>query len=274
MAWLESHQTLANHPKTLKLARLLNVPRVTAVGHLHFLWWWALDYAQDGDLSKFDEMDIAVAADWQGEPDVLLAGLKRAGFVNEDGRIHDWYEYTGRLIERRRADAERKREARSKDVQRPSAGHPEDGVRNRTVPNTTVPNPTRTQPNQPAVRVLRLEYPGEFETFWGAVVRKEPSKAKAFEAWQKAQERTEATPAQIQDGLRRIAPIWEQFDDPSKIPHITTWLNQDRWTVEHPTGPSRASPGNRPPPITSEADAIRAKLRAEAQAIETTWRTR
>lgn len=145
MAWIESHQTLANHPKTLKLARVLNVPRVTAVGHLHFLWWWALDYAQSGDLSGFEAMDIAVAADWQGEPEAFVVGLQRAGFLDDDGQIHDWDEYAGRLIERRRADAERKRAARSQDVRRTSTGHPEDGVRNRTVPNRTQQN--RTEPD-------------------------------------------------------------------------------------------------------------------------------
>jgi len=39
VAWIESHQTLGQHPKTRKLARLLNISAPTAVGHLQFLWW-------------------------------------------------------------------------------------------------------------------------------------------------------------------------------------------------------------------------------------------
>jgi hypothetical protein len=85
-------------------------------------------------------------------------------------------------------------------------------------------------------------YPPAFERFWTLVVRKEPSKAKAYEAWVKAIGR--ATDDTILLGLERVVPVWEQFDDQSKIPHITTWLNQDRWTVERPTGPSRASPAS------------------------------
>jgi len=54
MAWIESNQEVGRHPKTKKLARLLDISVVTAVGHLHYLWWWALDFAQEGVLTKFE----------------------------------------------------------------------------------------------------------------------------------------------------------------------------------------------------------------------------
>jgi hypothetical protein len=72
----------------------------------------------------------------------------------------------------------------------------------------------------------------EFVLFWSEVIRKEPSRIKALEAYTKA--RTRASSEDILAGLRRWRPVWEQIDDPTKIPHITTWLNQDRWTVEAP----------------------------------------
>lgn len=144
MAWIESHQALANHPKTLKLARLLGISRVAAVGHLHFLWWWATDYAQDGSLARFDALDIAIAADWQGDPNGLLRALREAGFLDEDDALHDWHNYAGRLIERRRADAARKRQSRASDIQQPSGGHPGDGARNTTTHNRTEHHPTAT----------------------------------------------------------------------------------------------------------------------------------
>src|SRR5687767_5633894 len=53
MAWIESHQEIARHPKTRKLARLLGGSVPTAIGHLHLLWWWAVDYAEDGWLGKY-----------------------------------------------------------------------------------------------------------------------------------------------------------------------------------------------------------------------------
>lgn len=43
MAWIESHQTLSRHRKTLRAAALLHVDRHKMIGHLHELWWWALD---------------------------------------------------------------------------------------------------------------------------------------------------------------------------------------------------------------------------------------
>ena len=61
MAWIESHQELARHPKTRKLARRLGVNLPTAIGHLHMFWWWAMDYSKSGDITSFDAIDIADA---------------------------------------------------------------------------------------------------------------------------------------------------------------------------------------------------------------------
>lgn len=116
MAYIESHQELARHPKTRRLARVLGISLPTAVGHLQFLWWWAMDYAQDGDLSRYDAADIADAALWEGDAEVFLEALidcgpgGGAGFVDrtEAGRaLHDWHEYGGKLHAERRKNAER-----------------------------------------------------------------------------------------------------------------------------------------------------------------------
>ncbi|ALS27166.1 DnaD domain-containing protein [Paenibacillus sp. 32O-W] len=154
MAWIESHQELARHPKTKRFARLIGVSLPAAVGHLHFFWWWAMDYAQDGDLSRYDEYDIADACGWDGDEKQIVNALIEAGFIDEeeDGLvIHDWFEYAGRLIEKREQNAERKRRSRAKmkvdsechaDVTRPSRGQTcDDQVgHGATVPNQTIPN--------------------------------------------------------------------------------------------------------------------------------------
>ena len=49
--WIKSYQDLGRHPKTSRLARTLGISRPAAIGHWHLLWWWALDYAKDGDLA-------------------------------------------------------------------------------------------------------------------------------------------------------------------------------------------------------------------------------
>jgi hypothetical protein len=156
MAWIESHQELARHPKTRKLARKLDISIPAAVGHLHFVWWWAMDYAEDGDLSRYEAADVAEAAMWEGDPDQFIIALTEAGFLEDDGTIHDWWEYAGRLIDTRRKDAERKRRSRGSqlEVVRTSGGHPADGGRTADVPNPTQPNrtePDRTEPERGAV---------------------------------------------------------------------------------------------------------------------------
>jgi len=161
MAWIESHQELGRHPKTARLARLLGVSLPQVIGHLHLLWWWALDFALDGDLTGLDAIDIAEAARWDGDPQLFLDALLTCGrngepgFLErtEDGRllIHDWWDYAGKLVERRQTDAERKRRARMStgrppDIQRTSAGRPLDVQRNSTVPNHTTNHDDDTAP--------------------------------------------------------------------------------------------------------------------------------
>jgi hypothetical protein len=136
MAWLQSHQSLGQHPKLRRLSALLGVSKAQAVGHLHCLWWWCLDYAPSGDLVKYEEIDIALAAEWTGDVADFIDGMERAGFLDrgEHGWIvHDWRDYGGRLLERREADAARKAARRTQtsasrpaDVQRTSDGHPAD----------------------------------------------------------------------------------------------------------------------------------------------------
>jgi len=157
MAWIESNQEIGRHPKMKKLARLLSITWPEAVGYLHYLWWWALDFAQDGDLSKFEAGDIADAVLWQREPMELVDALTESGFLdrNDSGglEIHDWFDYAGRLVEKREANKERMRKARAKAKQASSQN-----VRNTntartgaTVPNSTVPtvpnSTVHTEPN-------------------------------------------------------------------------------------------------------------------------------
>jgi hypothetical protein len=146
VAWIESHQSLLTHRKTARLARRLGISKITAIGHLHALWWWCMDNAQDGSLAGIDIEDISDGSCWDGDPALFIEALVFAGFVDEDenGRhaVHEWPEYAGKLIEKRTSDAARKRSARlGIAVQRTSDGHPADGAG--TVPNLTVPNLTQ-----------------------------------------------------------------------------------------------------------------------------------
>ena len=110
MAWYEAHQTMARHPKTLKLARLLKVDRRYAVGLLHDLFSWALDAAgKYGELPDMTAEDIAAALEITGKKGLqTVEALVSAGYLNKNDSgvyaIHDWYDYAGKLMDRREAD--------------------------------------------------------------------------------------------------------------------------------------------------------------------------
>ena len=139
--WIEIHQSLPTHRKIVSAGHLLNVPRMSLIGHMVCLWTWALDNAESGNLTGLSPEVIALGAQWVGDPDAFVNALIQVGFLDQTQnqlRIHDWNDYAGRLIARRIADRERKRSLRLSarnpgDVRRKSAP---------TVPNLTVPNLT------------------------------------------------------------------------------------------------------------------------------------
>lgn len=100
MAWIRSEKAILNHPKTLMLSSILKVDIETAIGRLHMLWWWCLDYALDGDLSKHSAKVI------ESSCRIPLKVLKKSGFVDETPfvRIHDWWDNQGNYLKLRFRD--------------------------------------------------------------------------------------------------------------------------------------------------------------------------
>lgn len=159
MAWIEAHQGLANHIKTIKLRKLLKIKKIEAVGILFMFWWWSLDNAPDGDISSLDDSDISEIVEYKSKSGVsVLAALIESGFVDENKHIHDWHEYAGKLIDKRKTDAERKKasyelsKAKAKtsecsptDIHRISRGVPSDIAGNSTVQYSTVQNSTEEE---------------------------------------------------------------------------------------------------------------------------------
>lgn len=121
MAWIKSDQSLANHPKLILLARALGISKVEALGHLHLLWYWVLEYADDGELKYLDL--IPDACEWTGDQQVFLDALIKYGFIDttydpEDNfteyHVHDWLDYSGALYEKRLYNRLKKQESREK----------------------------------------------------------------------------------------------------------------------------------------------------------------
>jgi len=146
MAWLELHQTLWTHRKTLQMAAVLNIPPIYAAAHMAHLWCWALDNAENGDLSGLDPSVIAVAAGWTGEPDTFVQAALAVGYFEkaDDGgiTIHDWHDYAGRLMDDRAAERERSRRRREEAKKKKTSGRPVVDQRSTgdTVPYRTVHN--------------------------------------------------------------------------------------------------------------------------------------
>lgn len=109
MAYIPSHQELANDPKARRCARRLGISLPTMIGHLHLLWWWSLDHADDGDLSRFEPDDLADAARWEGSAEDFLTAMKECGagdepgFIDPDGGLHNWAAYGGKYAAKRAA---------------------------------------------------------------------------------------------------------------------------------------------------------------------------
>lgn len=157
--WIELHQEMPRHPKTLALAQALKISRRETVGLLIDLWTWGLNCADEtGHLRGITNEGIAMAMDWPGRQAAkLVNALVDCGWIDgENGSycLHDWADYTSRLSDKRK-DAERKREARKrakredKSPENPQnvPGQSADGPRKNTVnPRAGITEPNQTKP--------------------------------------------------------------------------------------------------------------------------------
>lgn len=153
MAWIEIHQTLPRHRKTLATAGRLSVDRHTIIGHLLELWTWGIDNVpSDGFMGNISFQELAIAADWRGDENSFVSALIDSGFIdkNPDGLwLHDWYEYAGKLLEKREKEKERSKNRRSTTKKpmvdrRLTDGRPQDRpMVDREKLRGTVPNSTK-----------------------------------------------------------------------------------------------------------------------------------
>lgn len=214
MAWIELHQAVWTHRKTLILADLLGLDPTYAAAHMVRLWTWALDNAPTGDLSQLPDRVIAYGSGWTGEPSVFAQALLESGWLDGDADghllIHDWDDYAGRLIEKRQTDAERMRRYRAGATDEstpPSKGsanvtrtlrernaHVQGTVPNRTVPNLTGEDRTA---------------PGDGE-----------------------QARTPAPPPDLPDELKDFAEILRPLRGYQPTPEFYSWVRESCTNVD------------------------------------------
>lgn len=279
MAWIEIHQSLPTHKKTLLASDTLGITPVHLMGHMVAFWLWALDNVPDGDLDNISPRVIARAAQWEGDPEQFVDALINVGFIDETDnglRIHDWYDYAGRLIERRITERERSRQRRAaaqKDNKRATAGRPlvDRATTVGTVQYPTVPNSTidkeyicateahndsnendeeqqerqsnidkdKKQPRKPFRSIKQQD---RFDTFWEEYPRKR-SKGQAEKTWIKL-DPDDATFECILEGLdnAKRSVDWQK-DGGQYIPYPSTWLNAKGWEDEYEEAISNGKTG-------------------------------
>ena len=83
---------LPQHPKVTKLRRIAGDDSFRC---LIQLWCQVAMIKPSGDISCWDEDDIEIAADWQGERGAFYAAVTKVRLIDIDGKsktIHDWAE--------------------------------------------------------------------------------------------------------------------------------------------------------------------------------------
>jgi hypothetical protein len=174
MAWIELHDNLPDHPKTLAVARALDMDKDMVVGKLCRLWTWCLANREDGLLALEDGETLCEVMRFTGGAKKLMQALctppkgGEAGFIEPvpgGYRLHGWEERTSLLMEtraRKRAQTmERTRRYRERRKEQVSQGggdgdaavtrHGDAGcdaaVTQCDAP--TEPNPTEPYPTEP-----------------------------------------------------------------------------------------------------------------------------
>lgn len=225
MAWIESHQTLRRHPKILHLCDLTKWSINEAVGVLHSLWWWTLDYAEDGDLKKFTSYQITLAIEAKIDPEILINVLIESKFIDKDMKIHDWWNYAGPYLTKKYHNNNPKKLIDIKRKYFTPKGLPK-GMQKREVATPISSLPTNhNQPNQPTNSA------DGFRIFYEAYPR-HVGKGKAMEAWIKLNPDGELQKI-IMDAIekQKNTEQWKK-NKGQYIPYPATWLNGKRWEDE------------------------------------------
>ena len=104
MAWIESHQELERHPKTLFMMNRMGWDVDTTLGKLHRFWWWCVDYCEDGDLRRFNDSQLGcvVGIHDQQQAARFVKEMVEACWLDRipgTFRVHAWWRYIGRFLQ-------------------------------------------------------------------------------------------------------------------------------------------------------------------------------
>lgn len=250
MAWIESHQAIERHPKTLHLAAGMGWDLDTTIGKLHRFWWWVMEYAEDGNLSKFDDSVLAGAAGVIGEDDSTFVDcMVQAGFLDIGAhlRVHDWWQYFGRFLQvKYKSKPEKWRAIQHYYSEESGFYNPPNNSCNNHIPNLTKPNLTKPTKPTSSAAAKKASPPLDvalFDEFW-SIWPKKVAKRDAEKAWKKLAPDAALFEA-IKAGIRLWSNNWAwQKDGGQFIPNPATFLNGRRWEDEPPMATVKAPNGH------------------------------
>ncbi len=113
---IEIHASLSEHKKVGELAAHLGIDQNEAIGLLVRLWLFCITQEPSGDLSAVKDDVLIAALGHRTRPKRRLReALTLAGFLDPDGHVHDWNDYSGRLFVQKEQNKENMRRVRKKE---------------------------------------------------------------------------------------------------------------------------------------------------------------
>ena len=148
MAWIESHQKLRDEPKLFDLMVEMGWTKREAIGALHLFWWWCVDHAETGDLSRYNNTHIALVVEIDPtNADKFVAAMIKAGFLERTPsfRIANWWKYCRRFMQQRYKDNREKWELIESLYKRDNTDTATDSVTGTATQETNQPNQQNKQ---------------------------------------------------------------------------------------------------------------------------------
>jgi hypothetical protein len=106
-SWIPIRNNLHESPRTVQVARILEVDKFTVVGMMVRVWSWVGDHTPDGVISDItpEEFDEVVGVAGLGQAMLRSGWMKRSG---GDLLFPEWEQWNGQCSKRRLSDARRK----------------------------------------------------------------------------------------------------------------------------------------------------------------------
>lgn len=124
--WMRVETDFVDHPKTFRLAALLNEPLAEA--YILRAWTFLSRFCPTGHVRDTDGTALEAACRWRGQPGALLEALVKTEWleVSPGGgwEAHDWGEHQGKVAQRAAKERERKRAYRERKAAEASASVP------------------------------------------------------------------------------------------------------------------------------------------------------